>query len=59
MICIQCDKDVADCICDDRIERLTVLLDSKNIVIGDDYRRRIQANLDNARKEQDQQTKAE
>lgn len=48
MMCIKCDHDVADCICDDRAERLKSLMASQYLHLGDDYRERIQRNIDSA-----------
>lgn len=35
MICTQCERDVAECICDDRGERLKSLMNSPHIHLGD------------------------
>ena len=59
MFCTQCDKDVADCICDDRSDRLTKLMNCKFIVLGSEYRARIQANIDKAKQQECEQVKTE
>jgi hypothetical protein len=46
-----CEKDVADCICEDRVERLRSILNSKYLLIGEDYRARILKNIESSERE--------
>lgn len=51
MFCIQCQSDLADCHCPDRVDRITSILNSKHLIFGDDYKKRIEANLEKAKQE--------
>ena len=56
MICRKCDNDLPACTCPDLKERFESLLKSKFVIVGEDYAKRILAQI--ARNEA-QQSKAE
>lgn len=41
MICMQCEKDMADCVCADAAERILKVLGSEYLYIGPEYRKRL------------------
>lgn len=60
MICMRCDRDLADCKCPDREEQWNAISNSQHVHFGKDYRQRIQASIDKAKADAAaQQAKAE
>lgn len=55
MFCVKCQRDAAECICPDREERLKKLMQSPNLYIGADYRKRIKEDIEKKKDEQTQQ----
>lgn len=45
MICGKCDNDLAACTCDDLEARYNQIKKSKFIVLGDEYKARIEAQI--------------
>lgn len=52
MFCTRCQNDLADCTCKDREERFEKLKQCQHLYIGDDYKARIQADIDRSKAEQ-------
>lgn len=51
VICVKCDKDLADCTCPDLKERFESILRSEFIYIGPEYEQRIRQQIERERSE--------
>jgi hypothetical protein len=55
MFCARCQNDLVECTCEDREERFQKLQQCQHLHIGDDYKARIQENIDRSKSEQSKQ----